>query len=423
MKFNPVTIVITLVSGVSIFGAIAYNGAQINQPLANESKPSASSPRASLQVGEMSSALLDLDTLSVNSLPLVSVIEPKAQTYQTEVVGYGEAKPRFELSFTGEVNGRIDTISSRFESGQVVKKGELLASVDPTQYQQAVTLAKANVAQAQLNYLEEQRQGEQAKSEWKRSGLSGEPDSPLVLREPQMAQVQAALDNAKLELLKAQKDLENTHIKAPFDALVVSRNLHPGSYLPTGGEIATLYSISEVEIEIPLSESQWNALPKMENKQLNQQHGDWLVTLTNSDGDETWQGYVGRIQQHLSQSTRQRSLVVIVDKPLEQTSDLYPGTFVKATISGKSIDSVWQLPASAVSQQGDLWLVSENGLLTKMPADKQFEKSGKVYINASNVKDAQLDDTNLQSDYSFKVVTRPLNSYQVGMKVTAKVEG
>lgn len=418
MKFNPVTIAITLVSGVSIFGAIAYNGEKIDQQLANESKPS-----ASLQVGEMSNAHLDLDTLSVNSLPLVSVIEPKAQTYQTEVVGYGEAKPRFELTFTGEVNGRIDAISSRFESGQVVKKGELLASVDPTQYQQAVTLAKANVAQAQLNYLEEQRQGEQAKSEWKRSGLSGEPDSPLVLREPQMAQVQAALDNAKLELIKAQKDLENTHIKAPFDALVVSRNLHPGSYLQTGGEIATLYSISEVEIEIPLSESQWNALPNMGNEQLNQHHGDWLVTLTNSDGDETWQGYVGRIQQHLSQSTRQRSLVVIVDKPLEQTSDLYPGTFVKATISGKSIDNVWQLPASAVSQQGELWLVNDNGLLVKTPANKQFEKSGLVYINASGLTVDPLESESTHSESVFKVVTRPLSSYQVGMRVATKVEG
>ncbi|MCZ8485537.1 hypothetical protein O9993_06550 [Vibrio lentus] len=38
--------------------------------------------------------------------------------------------------------------------------------------------AKANVAPAQLDLLEEQRQGRQAKSEWQRSGLSDEPDSP-----------------------------------------------------------------------------------------------------------------------------------------------------------------------------------------------------------------------------------------------------
>ncbi|MFS1428877.1 biotin/lipoyl-binding protein, partial [Vibrio splendidus] len=209
MKLNTITIAITLVAGSSIFAALAYNGSQTELTPQKTNELTVSEAQVMVvetkSIGTKSVEMTPFETttLAVSQQQQVSVVLATLGDYQAEVVGYGEAKSRYELMFSTEVSGRIEAISSQFETGQVIGQGEVIANIDSTSYQQAVTQAKANVAQAQLDLLEEQRQGEQAKSEWQRSGLSGEPDSPLVLREPQLAQVTAALENAKLELVKA----------------------------------------------------------------------------------------------------------------------------------------------------------------------------------------------------------------------------
>ncbi|MDG3085776.1 efflux RND transporter periplasmic adaptor subunit [Vibrio hannami] len=395
MKLNTITIAITLLSASAIFGAAAYNGSKM---------PEKGKPGAKPESVVAKPAKMDVVTI----LQQIAVQETTPSSYQSEVVGYGEVHSKYELTYTSEVSGRVKNVSENFESGMVVKKGTVLAYVDDTSYQQAVAQAKASVAQAKLDYLEEQRQGEQAKLEWQRSGLSGEPDSPLVLRKPQLENTKATLENAQQELKKALQDLSNTVIKAPFDALVVTRDVQPGSYVQAGTQVATLYSIDSVEVEIPLSDEQWSSLPVFDNELLKQDK--WPVTLTTSDLRFEWQGYVVRTEKHLSTETRQRSLVVAVDSPLEKGNNLYPGTFVKATIEGQSLEGLWELPSSAISQQGNIWLVNENGLLNSISADVKFAKQDSVYVTPA-------------FEGSVKIAKRPLSSFQNNMKVQPVIEG
>ncbi|GEA60602.1 efflux RND transporter periplasmic adaptor subunit [Vibrio comitans] len=393
LKKNATTIAITLAAAGSIFAVASYNGSQMAQ--AGQPK-TVQPPTAPTKIEQ---------DLTITSLSQVAVLKAKTDNYQAQVVGYGETKPRFELELATEVAGRIELLTSEFETGMIVKKGTMLAKMDDTAYQQALAQAKADVTSAQLAFLEEQREGEQAKSEWKRSGIEGEPSSPLVLREPQLASARADLANAKAALDKAQQDLDDTVVRAPFDALIISRDIQPGSYVAVGQSVATLYSVDRVEIELPLSEQQWNNLPNSSTFE------DWQVTVTDSYGENQWVAHVERTLQHVEQSTRQRSVIVAVDYPLEQDSPLYPGTFVKATLSGTQVNDLWELPASAISQQGDIWTVDDSGLLHKETASKQFERNDKVYV-------APAFDTN-----EALVVMHPLSSFQEGMKVNPSEEG
>lgn len=396
MKRNIITIAVTVVSAVSIFGAVAYNS---NELIASQVQLEQTKETA-------------LKSTKVISRPQVDVINVTEHSYQAEVVGFGEAKPRFNLTFSVEVSGRVDRIHASFESGQVVKKGSVLAVINSTQYEQALAEASSNLAQAKLDLLEEERKGVQAKSEWNKSGVTGEPASPLVLREPQLVKAKMALDNAQKAKNKALQDLNNTQVKAPFDALIVSRSISPGSYVQIGSELASLYSIEEMEVEIPLSGTQWENLGYIDNQSLSKAPKDWLVELSSSDGKSAWKGYVRRVEQHLNSNTRQRSLIVAVDKPLEQKVDLYPGTFVKVTVQGASVDGLWELPASAISQQGEIWVIDKDSRLQSYAADKQFERGDLVYVSK------------LSSDQDIsKVVKRPLSSYKKNMLVSAKFGG
>lgn len=338
-------------------------------------------------------------------LPEVAVMAVTKNRYQAQVIGYGEVQSRYQLTLTSEVSGQVESIGKNFATGKLFKQGDVVIHINDIDYQQALSSAQVAVADAKLALLEEQRQGLQARLEWKNSGISGEPDSPLVLREPQLIAAQATLNNAQSQLTKAQRDLDKTAITSPFPALVVSRDVQLGSYLQEGNSIATLYSTDRVEIEIPLSAHQWSSLPNMSGDV----EGEWPVTLTNTTGDNQWQGYVARVEQHLDNSSRQRSLVVVVDQPLAQNTPLFPGTFVTATVAGKVLDDLWQLPASAIAQNGEVWYIAADGNLATFTANQQFAQGELSYIKPM----AGMDSAN--------IIIRPLNSYVQGMQVIAKL--
>lgn len=378
MKISPVPVVVTLVAIVCIGLAISYNGQKMAQQ-ANGPKPE---PAKSVA-------------------PNVSVINAVPSTYQAYVSGHGEAKAHWALSLKAQVKGEITNMSEEFATGNVVKKGQVLAQIDNTEYLQAVASAKATLADAKLALQEEQDLGNQAKREWQRSGVTQAPSSPLVFRTLQLEAAQATADNAQYALQTAQRDEKNTHISAPFDAVILSRDVDLGTYVSIGDTLATLNSTDKVEISVPLSLSQWQNLASDKSGE---------VILSDVTTQNQWQGYIARFEQHLDDSSRQRSVVVALDKPFEQATPLLPGTFLAVQIAGKALNNVIKLPASAVSQEGLIWYVNEQNTLMSIQAQKLFERGDYVYISP------------IEGHTNLRVVARPLVSYLNDMLVNPIVE-
>ncbi|GEB71296.1 RND family efflux transporter MFP subunit [Pseudoalteromonas carrageenovora] len=378
MKISPVPVVVTLVAIVCIGLAISYNGQKMAQQ-ANGPKPE---PAKSVS-------------------PNVSVINAVPSTYQAYVSGHGEAKAHWALSLKAQVKGEITNMSEQFATGNVVKKGQVLAQIDNTEYLQAVASAKATLADAKLALQEEQDLGNQAKREWQRSGVTQAPSSPLVFRTLQLEAAQATADNAQYALQTAQRDEKNTHISAPFDAVILSRDVDLGTYVSIGDTLATLNSTDKVEISVPLSLSQWQNLASDKSGE---------VILSDVTTQNQWQGYIARFEQHLDDSSRQRSVVVALDKPFEQATPLLPGTFLAVQIAGKALNNVIKLPASAVSQEGLIWYVNEQNTLMSIQAQKLFERGDYVYISP------------IEGHTNLRVVARPLVSYLNDMLVNPIVE-
>lgn len=377
MKIPGISIFITLLAAGSVIAAISYNAENTD---ANK-------------MGNVKEKML--------KVPDISVIQVQQADYQSLVAGFGEAQAHYQLELTNEVSGKVEVLSPSLETGKDIKKSDLLVTLDDTQYKQALATAKADYADARLTLLEEERRGQQAKLEWSQSGLKGKPDSPLVLRRPQLDFAQARLEQAKNTLLTARKNLSKTRIRAPFNAVVVSRQVQPGRFLPVGNVIASLYSTDKIEVMVPLSSRDWQLLaniPKVGDKSRR-------VTLRNIENKQQWQGYIGRVEQHLNNNSRQRILVVIVEKPLQQQTPLYPGTFLRAQIPGRVLHNIWRVPASAISQNGDIWLVAEDNTLTRHPVNKLYEQGKFSYILPVNSQAHAL------------IVLRPLNSYVVGMRM------
>ncbi|WP_115717058.1 efflux RND transporter periplasmic adaptor subunit [Gallaecimonas mangrovi] len=330
--------------------------------------------------------------------PRVTVSTVQPHSYTAQVKSYGEVKAHFSLTLTSEVAGTIDSLASDFETGAIVTKGSELAKINDVKYRQALASAKASESSSYVSLLEEQREGKQALAEWQRSGLSGKPDSPLLLRKPQLQSAQAAYDSAKNDVAEAERNLELTRIKAPFKAIVVSRDISPGSYISAGGTVATLYSADRVEVSLPLSGEQWAQLPDP-SQLLGAQ-----VNLINAAGDGQWQGLVNRVERSYG-SARQRNLVVAVQAPFEKAQPLMPGIFVTGLVPGKQVDGLLKVPASAISNSGEIWYVKAGNLLGKFPADVKFAIGSDIYIRPPSAQD------------SWKILIAPLDSYLPDMHV------
>ena len=339
----------------------------------------------------------------IQQLLEVEVISVTSQQHIAKLTSYGVAKPHYELSLTAQVSGQIDKLNINFEPGKHIQKGETIIKLEDSDYQAAVASAENDLASAKLALLEEQRQVAQAKSEWQASGLQGEPDSELVLRQPQLKAAKATVKKAEASLRSARKNLYRTNVIAPFDALVIERHVSPGAYVQASSQIATLYSTEYLEVEIDLSARDWNNLPDI--NLLNQ--GNWPVTLFNVEDGQSWDGHVLRIEQHLNDNTRQRSLVIAVVKPLDQTNPLYFNTFLKVIVNGRTVDNLWKLPSSALSQRGEIWYVTENNLLNNFSTEPLFSYNDSIYIRPPD----QLIDKQQT------VLFHPLSSYLKGMSV------
>ncbi|MBI43731.1 efflux RND transporter periplasmic adaptor subunit [uncultured Marinobacter sp.] len=332
----------------------------------------------------------------------VAVVQVTTGRYAPTLEAFGSADAHYRLSLTTQVAGRVARLADSLEAGQQVRRGSVLVQLEDTDYRATLASAEKELASARLDLLEAEREAAQAQAEWRTSGMEGEPDSPLVLHEPQLALARAAVAEAEAAVTAARQDLDRTRIQAPFDALVVERNVSPGSYLQAGGEVAQLYSTDRVEIALPLSQRDWAKLPDLPTLEA----GDWPVTLISVETGERWQGYVRRAERHLDDSNRQRALAAAVDQPLAHTPPLAPGTFVRAEIPGRELTDLWRLPPSALSQRGEIWYVADGALAT-FAAEPVASDAQALYIQPPESLRQQ----------TVQVLTHPLSSYVPGMAV------
>lgn len=379
-------------------------------------KPSLGKPRRSLSIILSALALLSIPltvlytayAIENKPLPLVnetkesrtqvSVLYTQPMPYQAEVTAHGEARPRYQLDLLSEVEGRVISISPKLAIGHKTEENMKLISVESMSYQQ-------NLASAQKRYFEAEIAFNQEKVEAQQ--LSRSPISELSSnRDIQFAAVKAQVEEAKASLNKAKRDLSNTKVKAPFNAIVVKRNVNLGQYIRAGDTVATLFSTDRIDVKVSIPNNQWNILPSRE-KLL----GYDEVRLTNGQGD-VWLGTVTEVSQHINSNNRQKSLIVSVYSPLEQHTPLYAGTFLTVSIPAIQGNNLLEIPVSSLTSSGDIWYVDNAQSLQRFVPKIVFQQEGLLYLEPPII-DA------LDTSQSLPILARPLPSYVVGQKVVS----
>jgi len=171
-----------------------------------------------------------------------------------KVTATGTLSALVTVQVGSQVSGRLQEIKVDFNSP--VKKGQVIAKIDPQLFLAALEQARANLLAAQSNLAKAKVQALEADRQYERSQALGERKllAPADLQTAEAnagvahAQIDAAsasLAQAKASLHQAEVNLAYTTIVSPIDGTVVSRNVDVGQTVAASFQAPVLFVLAE----------------------------------------------------------------------------------------------------------------------------------------------------------------------------------
>ena len=165
----------------------------------------------------------------------VTVVGDGGSVSGSEYVGTVVERVGTSLSF--EVPGNV--LALRADKGDHVRRGQLLATVDPTSLRDAHRLALATLRQAQDAYKRFEPLHKQG-----------------VVSDIRWVEVQTALEQAQSSERLARTQLQRTSLVAPFSGVVSGRTAECGMNVMAGQQIFRLVDISRVDVRVSVPENE-----------------------------------------------------------------------------------------------------------------------------------------------------------------------
>ncbi|MEN8256212.1 MAG: efflux RND transporter periplasmic adaptor subunit, partial [Verrucomicrobiota bacterium] len=273
----------------------------------------------------------------------------------------GTVIPAEQIMLRARVGGEIVSMSPGFIEGGLLKKEDEILEIDPVDYQLALAAAESKLETARFNHKMELGRQDVAQREWEllKTDDASEQEKELALRIPHLAASKAALQAAKASEEKARIDLARTQIHAPFNAVVLERNVNVGSQATPAGQLARLAGTDAywIKVSIPVDRLEWLDIP-----------GSAVKVLSNTNANAIREGRVIKLLGDLEERGRMARLLVKVQDPLclqPENADktaLLIGEFVRAEISGREENNVYSIPRNALHENRFIWIAQDDKL-------------------------------------------------------------
>jgi HlyD family secretion protein len=249
-----------------------------------------------------------------------------------------------------QVSGIIQSLGADFNS--VVKKGQVVARLDPSLFEARVAQMRANLAAASANLERSRAEVDDARQKFQRARelnaqqLLPQADLETAQSNHQGAAAQvkaseAAVEQARANLNQAQVDLAHTVIATPIDGVVIARNVDVGQTVAASFQAPVLFVIAN-----DLAHMQVNA--SIDEADVGKVKAGQEVRFTvDAHPDKTFVGRVEqvRLQPITSQNVVTYNTIISVDNP---ELLLMPGMTATVSVVVEKRENVLRLPAAAL---------------------------------------------------------------------------
>jgi multidrug efflux system membrane fusion protein len=272
---------------------------------------------------------------------VVPVVIAKAERRDVPVYldGLGNATPLATVTVKTQVDGRLDSV--KFKEGQKVKKGEVLAQVDPRPFIIALHTAEAALAKDEAQARNAQRDLQRYTNLVSQKLI---PQQQVDTQQTTYDQAEASIASDRAQIENARLSLDYARIISPIDGVTGVRLVDPGNIVhasDTGG-IVVVTQLDPMAVVFTLPEDD---LPEV-SRELAQ--GE-LVTLAYArDGDKKLgTGKLLVIDNQVNQATATIKLKAIFPNP---DNALWPNAFLKVRLLLATRHGALVVPAQAVQR-------------------------------------------------------------------------
>jgi HlyD family secretion protein len=270
----------------------------------------------------------------------------KDEKYKTEAVTRGNVTMTVTATGTlsavttvqigSQVSGVIARLYADFNSH--VKRGQLLAELDPTPFQAQVeqrqadvTKSKVEAANAKITYDRQRR--------LVGAGLAAQADLDAARAQYEAAEAQVQQSNAALQ--QAQTNLHYTNINSPIDGVVVDRQYDVGQTVAASFQAPTLFSIAQdltkMQVQADVDQSDIGRVAV----------GQLARFTVDAYPDEEFRGRISQIRLNASVNQNVVSYPVIIEVP-NPDEKLRPKMTANVTIDVAQVQNVLRIPNAAL---------------------------------------------------------------------------
>jgi len=332
--------------------------------------------------------------------------EEKSWIVEAKTVRFTDERP--DLTLFGEivagrkvdmrplVAGRIVEVGPDFVEGGVVRKGALLVAIDPFDYEADVAERKAerDEAFARLREIRAEYNGVKAllthdkaqidirrrdvarREKLRGSGASSakalddsrlaliDNEQRLVDREraveswrAKISQQQATIARLAVALKRAQRDLEETRLMAPFDGFLLNVEAEIGKRIGTGDRVGNLIDAGRLDVRFHVSNAKFAELRADEGFVGRVARVYWQGDV----GAKPFEAVLERESSEIESGSGGVNLYARL-RGVGAETVLRPGAFVRVVVSGQKYSGVARLPETALYEQDTLYVVTDGRL-------------------------------------------------------------
>jgi RND family efflux transporter MFP subunit len=301
--------------------------------------------------------------------PSISVRTFKAKRidFSDLLPAMGTVKGKTEIELKFEINGVIQAI--KFREGEKVKKGDLVAKLDPRDAQLKLIYAQNKLASAQAAYESSLKKLEIHQKLYQAGAII---KSKLEEMELETESAKYQLETVKTEAELAKNELEKTTLYSPMDGVMGPREAEEGEFITPQDKVASLLEINEVFVEVGIVERDINKI----------RLGQKAEVYVDAYPDKVFSGIINNIFPVVEGRSRTLTAKITVPNPDEL---LLPGMFCRAEIEIVNLKDALIIPSAALIEAGEKIV-----LIPVIPAqliqiDKDGVKSGTVHLRNVSV--------------------------------------
>ncbi len=163
----------------------------------------------------------------------VQVLEPSS--IAAELTYVGNVLPQERLMLKSEAEGIVEDL--KFDEGDAVKKGQILAHISTKEQQVRLDMARADYKLAQVNFDRDEQLSRRS-----------------LIPQAQYDQSEARRDSAKLAAQLAEINLKKSVVQAPMQGAIKTRFIKLGEFVRKGEPIAEILDMRKIKVELNIPE-------------------------------------------------------------------------------------------------------------------------------------------------------------------------